>query len=590
MNSPAGMSDRRAALVLIVSGALGWWIGVSARGGQVPVETAQVLAGIVVYPSQTPFFIYHVKIWTLLIQLSAVALKSGVPEHILSTLLSGLTAQVACQAIALAMFVLSRSVWVSVWCLPAVLVSRAFDYGAVYPIAFYDTPHTYGSLGLSAAMLIVLLLAIGWWRSGALMLGLLPAIHPSLGLWTTIAFAATLVVAGRSEYRARLPALRWYFVGLLLTAVSLAVHLAGVPALPYVAEPDKARYLEYFVSVWDTHRQPVNPFGAGLILNVLAVVVSAAYLRLWPANLTPSARLVLTFAAVLGLMSVLIAIVSHVPSAQVPAALLIAMPSRMLNVNTILFCPIVIGLLASERSAKALGLIAFLCFAAVVVEFRSTGQVHVTDVRTGRLESFAVVVLVAFALMLFKARGWFASADADRSPRRGATRLAGILLGLACGHALLILTVQAVAYESLAADSMRDYSNDAVYAQISARPGLLLASPRNRLLQLRTRRPVLLDASGINGLPYALESAPLIERVLRDAYGMEFFDPPADVNGLGMVPYVSGQAIWEKFPLQRWQAIRREYGVTDVATPIDWSLQLPTVVAGSRVRLFTIPD
>lgn len=101
---------------------------------------------------------------------------------------------------------------------------------------------------------------------------------------------------------------------------------------------------------------------------------------------------------------------------------------------------------------------------------------------------------------------------------------------------------------------------------------------------------VLIDPMGINGLPYALESAPLTERVLRDAYGIEYFDPPAHAKWLGIVPIESGQRIWENFSPARWRSIRAEYGVTDVVTPPDWNLQLPMVVGGHFDRLFTIPE
>jgi hypothetical protein len=60
-------SDRIGAYTtLAVSGLLGYFVG--SRGfpeWQVPVETAQVLAGIVRYPPDNPFLIYHLKLWTV---------------------------------------------------------------------------------------------------------------------------------------------------------------------------------------------------------------------------------------------------------------------------------------------------------------------------------------------------------------------------------------------------------------------------------------------------------------------------------------------------------------------------------------------
>lgn len=580
------LAEHSIGIVLLGSGAFGWLLGVGTRGGQVAVESAQVLAGIVVYPSATPFSIYHAKIWTLLIQSCALAMHAGVPERVLSTLLSGLTGQLSCQVLALTAFALSRSAWISLACLPVLIVSRVADYGVVYPMVLFRSEHTYGAIGLSASVLVALFIAMGWRRSGLLLLGLLPAVHPSLGVWTTM---LVLAAFARRASSVGVRSLRWYVLGLLVTLASLAVHIATMPSLPVIPASDAARYLDYFVTVWDTHRQPVALVAPGLAANVVVSVLGLAYLRWWPASLAAAGRAVLTFAVLCGVVSVLLALLSHLPASSVPAWLLIAMPSRLLNINVILFGPIVVGLLALERRTVAGALLfATLLFGVVAAEYRPLGQSHARDVRDAIADPIAAVAFAAAALLLRKAMSRDQPAAIGRL-RTAAMRVVQVAISLAIFRAVQLVGVQLAAYPPTAAEAMLDYSSNDAYARIAARPGMLLASPLHRLLQLRTRRPVLMDASGINGLPYALESAPMTERVLRDAYGMDFFNPPADLKGLGMVPYESTRVAWEGFSVDRWRAIRRDYGVTDVATPIAWSLQLPTVVVGPNVRLFAIP-
>jgi hypothetical protein len=58
--------------VLIASGVLGFRVGyVGFPTWHVAVQTAQVLAGLVTYPPDNPFYIYHARLWTLLHQLGA---------------------------------------------------------------------------------------------------------------------------------------------------------------------------------------------------------------------------------------------------------------------------------------------------------------------------------------------------------------------------------------------------------------------------------------------------------------------------------------------------------------------------------------
>jgi hypothetical protein len=109
-------------------------------------------------------------------------------------------------------------------------------------------------------------------------------------------------------------------------------------------------------------------------------------------------------------------------------------------------------------------------------------------------------------------------------------------------------------------------------------------------VQLRSRRPVLIDGGGLDGLPYAIETAPAIDRILRDVYGIDLFNPPADARFGGRVPPESGRANWEAFSLARWQEIRRTYHVTEVVAPPDWHLELPAVATSAGVRLYAIPE
>lgn len=577
--------------VLLWSGAMGWAIGLSARNVQVAVETSQVLAGAVVYPTQTAFFIYHVKLWTVLTQLGAGALRSGVSEYVLSTLLSGLTAQLSCQAIALAVFALCRNGYLALASIPVIFASRVYDYGAVYPILPFGSPHTYGAIGLSAATLVISLIATGWYRSGLLMLGLLPAIHPSLGFWTTLVGAASLIGLRREDLKPLLSVFRWYLAGACLTFASLGIHLASVPPLPEVPVEVASRHLRYFVAVWDGHRQPVGVFSAGLAINLTALIAAAAYLRFWRASVPSSALFLLRFVVAAAVTGVILAGLSHLPSATVPAWLLVAMPSRILNINILLFCPLIVGLLGIERrSPFGVSLLAVLWFGLLMAEYRVLGQKHSADVLAGWAEPFMVAIATALALLVCKSLPARIASGASRSRTSIVAPIAQIALGLTASCAVAILTVLCAGRARLSGELMRDFSNDSLLATAARRPGLLLAAAGHEFVQLRTRRPLLIDPGGINALPYALESSLLVDRVLRDAYGIEFFDPPPDARGLGFVPIGSGRAAWESFSPARWHSIRTTYGVTDVIAAPDWQLQLPTVAVSSTDRLFAIPE
>jgi hypothetical protein len=100
---------------------------------------------------------------------------------------------------------------------------------------------------------------------------------------------------------------------------------------------------------------------------------------------------------------------------------------------------------------------------------------------------------------------------------------------------------------------------------------------------------VLLDGGTLDTLPYVLESAPLVDRILRDVYGVDLFNPPAESRHAGRIPVLATRPVWEARSLDDWQRIRREYGVTQVVTYAGWQLQLPAVAASRDLRLYDIP-
>ena len=298
-------SDRIGAYTtLAVSGLLGYFVG--SRGfpeWQVPVETAQVLAGIVRYPPDNPFLIYHLKLWTVLHQICAAFLAAGVSEIRLSVWLSGITGMLSFQALAMTTFAFSRSSWISVATTIVVFVSGATNYGVRYPIFLLGTSHTYGSVGLSWAVLTAALIGCGRYRVALFLLGLAPAVHPSLGIWLAI-IAALAFASDLPSVRVNvLPNWRWFAGGATLTAVSLALHLWTGRGVPAIDSSTAARFLATFTALWDEHRQPMGLVHVGVALNLAAVLVGIISLRWISRSLPPSSSFGLRFVIASGLVS-----------------------------------------------------------------------------------------------------------------------------------------------------------------------------------------------------------------------------------------------------------------------------------------------
>jgi len=600
--------------VLIASGIGGFHAGmVTFPDWQVAVETAQVIAGIVRYPVDNPFYLYHLKLWTILHQICALLLQAGMSEIALSKIVSGLLGMVSFQAIALIVYALSRDALLAIGSAFLIAFTRTAEYGVNYPIYLMGTPHTYGAIGLSLIALVAGLTGAGWYRTAAFVLGLAPAVHPSLGAWFVMTMgAAALWHAWRDRTEIR-PAVKFLVLGFGVTAISLLLQLAQTRGIPAIDSQLADKYLKSFVSIWDAHRQTVSLSADGMKLNLGALLLAIASLTL-SAGLSSSARLLLRVVIVTTTASLALGLLSFVPPTALPATLLVLMPGRLVNFGAFVAVAMLIGLLG-HASRNGMGfwsrLLALYLSVGLLIGNRSMlwewlersdGNVVqqalravLSGLRTRPLQILLTVTVLLIALTAI-AR-WRETQEPsggqvpERTPVKRPTRLLvsatyNLIVAVLVGVIVVLWQWPAQPETTIFVDR----TTNPALAQVAKDSGVLLTGGDMQLIQLRTRRPILINGGGLDGLPYALESGPAVERILRDVYAIDLFNPPDEARGRGAIPNQYNRAAWERFSGDQWQMIRRTYDVTQVMTPPGWSLALPVVIDDAGFVLYDLPD
>ena len=586
-----------ALWVVLLSGLLGFRIGMLGfPDWQVAVETAQVVAGLVTYPPDNIFYIYHTRLWTVLHQILALALRSGANEITLSLVVSGLQGMLTFQALALIVYALGRQVVLAVGAAALIFFTRSAEYGTIYPLFLLGTEHTYGVVGLSTSVLVVALLGAGWYRAGAFLLGIVPCIHPAIGSWTGVVVA--LAVASdfrnlRSELRHAVP---WFIAGCGVTLLSLLIQFGFAPATP----PGMTRLapddLSTFIRLWDGHRAAVSMTSTGVQLNAAAAVIAAVWLlmvRLTPDTTTgttiempSSSRLLLRIVAAGSMLSLAMVPLSWIPPEKLPSALLVLMPGRYLNFGALIFVAMVIGLLASRRELWSRLVLLFLS-GGLLLGSRSMLWEFLNRHHGIQASSAVDPLLMIWAAAAMLIAGAILKGRGQRPKSKGALHLVpSVQLGVLAVVALM--TTHQHSEQSGA--HFNDRTNDVFFGDIAARPGVLLVAGDLHLVQLRTRRPVLIDTGALDTVMYSLATGAAMQRMLRDIYGLDLYHPPPDAVGAGRIPALSHRATWEGYSTEKWRAIRREFGVTQVLAYGDWALKLPVASQSRRLLLYDIPE
>jgi hypothetical protein len=118
---------------------------------------------------------------------------------------------------------------------------------------------------------------------------------------------------------------------------------------------------------------------------------------------------------------------------------------------------------------------------------------------------------------------------------------------------------------------------------------MTLTSGSFHLVQLYTRRPVLIDGGALDTLMYAPDSGPAMERILKVVYDIDFFNPPPGYRRAAWIPHSLNEPTWEGFPRERWREIGRTFNVSQVMTRSSYVLDLPIIMEDGRFKLYRIP-
>jgi hypothetical protein len=659
-----------SALTGAVAGVAGGW--------QTAVESAQVLAGVVDYSTANPFYMYHVKVWTLLHQLPAILLACGVSEGAVCVLLGGLVGTVSFLALSLAALAISGRRALAVAMPLLVLAAGVYlETRGVYPLRILsDKPWIiYGAMGTSYVALAWSLVALGRLRMGGFLLGLAPAVHPTLGAWClAVGLAAALWPRPARGSLQRL--LAWSALGAGLSAVSLGAQLHLARHIPDVPPEVQAQYLAAYAAAWDTHRQPYPLTDPSVLFAALTLLLCVARLRLHT-DLTSPCRTMLRMLVVSTALSLVLCLATHVPQV-LPSVVQMAMPGRFINVTTLLFPSLAIGLssttpsrclaacatcaivavcglkLAHEhgmlylpgtwpifsaaailvlalswppalaesqnaasrtasrgailrRFACAAGTVVLLCYSRGTIATLLVGLAVVGCLLPSVMEVIARRRLVA-AISIVAA---VASAAAASLAVLGTAATAGLALVAAAvlssdgkgrfaawrrvrpaltAVGVCMLCVVAISRGGSTARELRDWRNDPFYAALHEGRGYVATVAGVGNLQLRGRRPVLLEVSGLNQLPYVPQSGPTMNLVLREVYGEDLLaGPPRDGRRRPGLDPQAARALWESRDPATWRRLARRHGFTSIVAYSSWRLQLPVVAQSGKLTLFEVP-
>ncbi len=570
-NAP-NVSSARINLVFLITGTAGFLLGLFIYPTlQHAVEGAQAVSGIVQYTAPSPFYDYQIQLWTVSHQLLALLLKAGLSERTLCLLTSGFLGMISFSALGLATLAVSEDTPLAILLPFWIHLSQSVKFGVVYVIQLLGTFTTYGVLGLSYIVLTASLIALRRNRLGYLLLGLAPAVHPSLGSYLCAVILGVHLL-NRRIFRAQFE-VAWGFltVGIFLTAGSFVCRYFSAHSFNFFYQ-ESAPYVSQFVKYWCGHRGPVDITTPGFTIQILTMLIGFLAISLFKNTLSRTSFFLLLCIIVSGLLSTPLAFLSWIPPQYLPDFLLAPMPARYLNFNIFLLPSVLIGLMAREKHNIRMQIL-------ILFTFLSVGKLARNFNLHPEWTAYELIALGVVWLVL----KWFYGA-----PREVSRSKAYIFRRISFGVLVFVAVKLSVMLPDIAATYRPEFSDKkdtAFWSRISQDKGMLLTSYDLNLVQLKSRRPVLLDIASVDGLPYAPQSGPFMNEILRDLYQADLLKTPKDDEE----PFIDEQALqisWESRTATEWHALAKKYSFTQILTNAEWHLQLPIEVQNDDYILY----
>lgn len=193
------------------------------------IEHAQVLSGVVIYPSQHPSATYYLNAYSFLNHLATFFIKLNLSPYFINDFLKCLSAVVFYLGLSLCTFSLSRNVGWSLYTPIFLHLSGVTHFVDAYPISLFDNLSNVsnGGFGLFFSLLIIGLIACKQWHFGSFLLGMAPYVHLSYGvfLW---GIAGILIMFWRREIKWRYTLFIPFLLGGGLFALSCMLQYGSV--------------------------------------------------------------------------------------------------------------------------------------------------------------------------------------------------------------------------------------------------------------------------------------------------------------------------------------------------------------------------
>ena len=497
------------------------------------VDAGLVLANIVNYPDDiSPMREYFVKNWTSLHQISKIFLNFNWSLASVSKLIIFVTAILYFIGIFLTINSTTKSIFISILTAVMMLVFQK-NFGDIdYPSLVFSE-HTYGMISLAMITCIFGLLFSGNLFFAGFFSSLLISIHALTGIWISGIIIISLIL---NKYYLKIiidkkKLTTGYVVGIFFTFISLTYYFILTPEFnSYFDLESYNNYMKY----WEGHRNETEIHLEYLSKTLVLFIFGFLSLIAFSNNFTNNFKF--------GILCILISIILSVTFyflykfllPNIPDFFIRFMPNRFAILHSVIGWPIILGIL-------------------FVITKKFEGRHFIPS-------NFSFILIIL------------------------------IILSYSISHYKVFIKLQNLfinnpSQQIILTKEKKFWRN----AKKMKFDGYILTSFSSSTISMRkTLKPIILDVSSLDFVPYFPNTAKSMSLIIEQIYGIPFNNPPVNIKNR---PFLKDENIknnFENYSEEKWKILSEKFNFHGIIIPSNWKIKLKPSTIGESFTLYII--
>ena len=119
--------------------------------------------------------------------------------------------------------------------------------------------------------------------------------------------------------------------------------------------------------------------------------------------------------------------------------------------------------------------------------------------------------------------------------------------------------------------------------------GYILTTYSTSIVSMRrSLKPILLDVTSFDFVPYYPNTAKNLSRIIENVYGIPFNNPPKNIANKPFLLDENIKPNFENYTEENWKELSKNYNFFGIVVPVNWNINLPLKIKNKKFAFYIL--